>query len=393
MEKYFKWFLCFGVVLRLVLSTITYHSDLGAFAQAGRAIVGEGKWFSFYDSMLLPKVETIFNYQPLAYLIPSFFYLPFRGTVMETGNLVKNHDWVWSNKSIFNPLLLLYKYPMILADLAFFWLLPKFFDNRKEKNLAIILWAFNPLAIFVSSMMGQVDVIIALFITLGLYLYRQEKPYRAVILIALSALIKPAGLILIPILALHHLSTNHKFWPALGLAFTGAGVYLLGILPYLSSVAYRHYALFAEQIGKSTYASISIASGHDIPIFFILLTLIMILIWQKRLAFSTGVAAALLSSLAFSHFHPQWLIWIMPWFILYSISRSEYLLYIALLFCWLIILFAFDPSLHLQLFIHSTLSLPPSLTGSSYFVEIVQMGRAGIVSILVWLLLSRHELH
>jgi len=382
------WLVVIAVLLRFFLAGITYHSDLGAFAQAGRAIAGEGKWFTFYDTMLTPKIDTVFNYQPLAYLIPSVFYLPFKSLILETGNLVKNHDWIVANTVFFNPLLLLYKYPMILADLAFLWLLPKFFSGKKEKTLVMLLWAFNPLAIFVSSMMGQVDIIIALFITAGLYLYQKDKPFLSMLIIALSALIKPVGLILIPILALHYFATHKKFLQSLLLAITGLGVYLLGILPYLGSTAYRYYALFAEQIGKSTYAAISIASGHEIPLFFIVYTLILILVWKKRLSFSTAVATALLSTLAFSHFHPQWLVWVMPWLVVYSISKSDYFIYLTLIISWLFILFSFDSSLHLQIFIHSTLSLPAFISGSSYFLEIIQLSRAGIIAVLIWLLVD-----
>lgn len=386
--KKITWLIVLAVVLRLVLAITTYHSDLGAFAQAGRAIAGEGKWFSFYDTMLTPKIDTVFNYQPLAYIIPSIFYLPFRGLLLETGNLVKNHDWITSNSSIFNPLLLLYKYPMILADLAFLWLLPKFFSGKKEKETAMLLWAVNPLAIFVSSLMGQVDIIIALFITLGLYYYRKDKPFLSVIFFALSALVKPAGLILIPILALHYFATHKKLLKSILLGITGLGTYLLGILPYLGSAAYRHYALFAEQIGKSTYAAISIASGHEIPLFFIVFALILILVWQKRLSFFSAVCSALLSTLAFSHFHPQWLVWIMPWMIIYSVIKSDYFIYLTLIICWLFVLFSFDSSLHLGLFIHSNLSLPTTFSGSSYFLEMVQLSRAGIIAVLIWLLVD-----
>lgn len=391
MEKYFKWFLGLGLIIRLVLAPVTYHSDLGAFAQAGRAIVGEGKWLSFYDTMLTPKVDTVFNYQPLAYLIPATFYLPFKGTVLATGDLVKNRDWVWSTTSYFNPLLLLYKFPMLLADLAFLWLLPKFFTDQRKKQLVMLFWAFNPVAIFVSSMMGQVDIIIAFLITAGFYFYQQDRPFYSVILISLSALIKPAGLILIPLLALHHLTTHRKLIPAVSLAFTGFGVYALGILPYLSSIAYRQYALFAEQIGKSTYAAISIASGHDVPWFFIAYLLILILVWHRKLSFMTASAAALLSSLAFSHFHPQWLVWILPWLTIFVISKEDYFLYLVVIACWFIILFSFDPTLHLQLFVHSNLTLPQALRGSPSFFEIVQLARAGLIATLIWIIGGVHE--
>ncbi len=386
MEKYTKWLVCLGVLLRISLSLTTYHSDLGAFAQASKAIAGDGKWFSFYDTMLTPKIDTVFNYQPLAYLIPSVFYLPFRGIVLSTGDLIKNHGWVLANSSWFNPLLLLYKYPMILADLAFLWLLPKFFSSKREKTLATLLWAFNPLAIFVSSMMGQVDIIIALFLTLALYYYQKDRPFFSIILISLSALIKPAGLILIPVLALHYFVTKKKVLRSLLLAGTGLTVYLLGILPYLGSSAYRYYALFAEQIGKSTYAGISIASGHDIPYFFIFYALTAILVWKKRLTFGQATTTALLSSLVFSHFHPQWLVWVMPWLTIYTVKKADPLLYLMVVLSWLAILFSFDNTLHLQMFLHSGLSLPVSLSSASYFQEMVQISRASLIACLVWFL-------
>src|SRR3989338_6998396 len=383
-SSWFKYLICFAFLIRVVVSIFTYQSDIGAFSIAGKLIIGEGKLFTFYDT---PNTNVVFNYQPLAYLIPSLIYLPFQAVVKETCQIFANQDWLPSSPN-FNVLLLLYKLPMILADLAFLWLLPKFFEKQNHKKLAMLLWAFNPLAIYVSSMVGQVDIIIALFITLGLYLYKNKQPYWAVVMISLSALIKPAGLILIPILALHYLATHKKVLQSLLLAVTGIGVYLLGIFPYLGSAAYRYHALFAEQIGKSTYAAISIASGHDIPLFFIFYTLILILVWKKRLSLPTAIGSALLASLAFSHFHPQWLVWIMPWLVIYSISKADYFFYFTLIICWLIILFSFDPSLHLQMFIHSKLALPVSLTKSSYFLEIVQISRAGIIAVLIWLLVD-----
>jgi len=383
-NKLFILLISLAFVLRLVLAIFTYQSDIGAFSMAGKLIIGEGKLFTFYDT---PNTNVVFNYQPLAYLIPSGVYLPFYSLVKHTGQIFANQDWLPSSPN-FNVLLLLYKLPMILADLAFLWLLPKFFEKQNHKKLAMLLWAFNPLAIYVSSMVGQVDIIIALFITLGLYLYKNKQPYWAVVMISLSALIKPAGLILIPILGLHYFVTHRKALQSILLTLTGLGVYILGILPYLGSAAYRYYALYAEQIGKSTYATISIASGHDIPLFFILYTLILILVWKKRLSLPTAIGSALLASLAFSHFHPQWLVWIMPWLIIYSISKADYFFYFTLIICWLIILFSFDPSLHLQMFIHSKLALPASFTKSSYFLEIVKISRAGIIAILVWLLVD-----
>lgn len=388
--KVFGVLLIIAIVLRLVLSVTTYHSDLGAFALAGKYIAGEGKWLTFYDTiaskdstdkLIVHRTDMVFNYQPLAYLIPSVIYLPFASVVRQTGDLLINRSWVASNPSPINLTLLIYKLPMLAADIAILFLISKFFKKERNKKLSMILWAFNPIAIYVSSVMGQVDIIIALFILLSLLSIRNKKPFRAIIFVALSALIKPVGLILIPLIALGYYSQTKKIFRSLLLIACGIGVYLLGILPYISSASYRYYALFAEQINKSTYASISIASGHDIPFFFIMFIFVALLVWKKAISISTGIGVGLLASLVFTHFHPQWLVWIMPWLIIDSIKKGDYLVYLATILCWFGVLFSFDETLHLQTFIHSKLIIPDAIKSSSFYKELIQLSRAGLIGL------------
>ncbi len=390
--NFFQVVLVLGLVIRFVFAVTTYHSDLGAFALAGKYIVGENKWFSFYDTiaskdasgkMIVHRTDMVFNYQPLAYLLPSVVYLPFRNIVNSSGDKLINRNWLESDPSFIRPILLLYKLPLIVADLFILWLLPRFFKSKKSKQMAQLLWVLNPLAIYVSSVMGQVDIIIAAFIASALYSYKFKRYYLTAVLIALSALIKPAGIILLPLLGitLFVQGFNIKKW--LGAPLLGVFVYLLGILPYLGSASYRYYALFAEQINKSTYAGISIASGTDISYFFIALGVIALLLYLKKISFFTSVGIALLSSLALTHFHPQWLVWIMPWLIIFSLKRNNFMPYLILVICWFGVLFSFDASLHLQTFLHSSASIPVGVSTSSFFKEAIQLARAGIVSTLL----------
>lgn len=387
-----------SIVIRFLLSASTYHSDLGAFSSAGKYIAGQGKWLTFYDEiaskdstgkMIVYRSDVVYNYQPLAYLIPSIFYLPFSGIVEQTGDYFMSRSWVTSQKSTFYPLLSMYKLPMILADIAILWLLSKFFKKQIHKNIAMVLWAFNPLAIYVSSMMGQVDIIIALLILISLYFGKNKKFLLSSIFVALSALIKPIGLILIPIFVIAQFHHSKKIYKSILVGITGISVYVIGILPYINSASYRYYALFAEQINKSTYASISIASGHDIPFFFILLVLSFYMYWSKRIDLKVAMSAALLSSLVFTHFHPQWLIWQMPLLIIISVNSKDYLFYVVAILCWLGVLFAFDETLHIQLFVHSNLAFPQTVLTSSLFKEITQMSRAGLIATLLWLISMR----
>jgi len=56
-NKVFYAILLIGIFLRVGMAVTTYHSDLGAFALAGKYIAGEGKWFSFYDQVF-PSLKT-----------------------------------------------------------------------------------------------------------------------------------------------------------------------------------------------------------------------------------------------------------------------------------------------------------------------------------------------
>ncbi len=393
-KKLFGLLIVLAVAIRLVISAVTYHQDTGAFALSGKYIAGEGKWLGFYDEiaskdqsgkLVVHRQDVVFNYQPLAYIIPSIFYLPFSSLVRQTGEQFINRHWVDSQNTAVIPLLTIYKLPMILADLAMIWLLPKFFKKTKNKRLAQLVWAFNPLAIFVSSVMGQVDIVIAFFLALALYFFQQRKLYLALTFISLSALIKPIGLILLPLVLIPQIRQKH-YRQTLLLGLTGLSVYVLGILPFLRSASYRYYALFAEQINKSTYAGISIASGTDIPWFFILYLLILLLFWSQKISFKTAFGTTLLSSLVFTHFHPQWLVWVTPWLVISSVRKGDFSLYLVTLLCWFGVLFSFDETLHLQAFLKSKLAIPETVRASSFFKEITQLCRAGLAASLFWYL-------
>jgi hypothetical protein len=377
----------FALLLRLVLAATTYHPDLSVFVFASKLIVLDGHWLNFYDYSVhyVNGVATLFphgmvlNYQPLAYLIPSLIYLPFTYILRHTADPIINSTW--NHSTIYLPLLV-YKLPLILADIAIFFSIPRLFTTTKNKKLSQIIWAFNPLAIYVSSMIGQVDIIITLFILWGLISLKRGQFNRTALFFALSALIKPAALILLPLVAVY-LFVKKNYFNAIANFATGLITYLLGISIYLPSPIYRYYALFADQLTKSTHAGISVASGHDIPWFFIVLAIIVALIVYKKIMIFPALGAALFSSLTFTHFHPQWLLWITPWFIYFAIQSKKFMPLLFLYLSWKVIVFAFDSSLHLGLFY--TMNLPKiSLLsfGSPFLQEIVSAARAWFVAYL-----------
>ncbi len=387
----------FGIILRLVLSIFTYHPDLSILAFASKIIVLDGHWLNFYDygveyingiARLFPH-QMILNYQPLAYLLPSFVYLPFFLILRGASDQVISGSW--NHAAPYLPLFI-YKLPLILADIAIIFTIPKLFDDKRNKSLAKIVWALNPLAIYVSSMIGQVDIIITFFLVLALIALKKSHFHHAAVFIALSALVKPAAVIVLPVLALYLYFQKKSLRFALTNISFGIVTYFLGILPFIFSPIYRYYALYADQITKSTYAGISVASGHDISWFFIFYTLVIGLVVYRKISLFPALAAALFSSLTFTHFHPQWLLWLTPWFIYFAIKTKNFLPLIFTLISWTIIVASFDTSLNLGLFYLLNISNGFFLPSTSAILSLVSLSRAWLVAYLVLLLLPvAHE--
>ena len=373
-----------GLLVRILLSVSTYHQDIGAITLSSHYIVNKGEWFSFYDRSGQDANKTIFNYQSLSYLIPATFYAPFSGFVSKTAQKYVNADWQKSYSGSTNLELLFYKLPMVFADILIFFILGVILRKSQHLKTAQLFWALNPVAIFVSSVIGQVDVFIALFLLLAILFQTKNKRYVALTFVALSALIKPVGLVLLPFFVLENKNDTKlkTILSSVGGLLFGLMVYLLGILPFLGSTAYRHYALFADQINKTVHAGVEISDGTIIPYFFIALTFIYFLFLEKKKNTLQSTVLILLSSLVFTNFHPQWLVWVMPLILLAQKDNWHFSLFF--LASWLLVLFSFDRTLHLGSFINSKIYLPANLIASDIFIKMTLFGRAMLVSCFFW---------
>lgn len=386
----FNLLLTIGIALSLLIAITTFHPDLRAYL-LGSKIISQGQVLSFYDNVSkLPAEDPvkqiygddIFIYQPLAYLIPAILHLPFISALSaDISSLIQNSNAFLASKSFYLPFLLL-KLPALLFTLLTFFLLPKFFSNKKDKQISKLLWLFSPVVILVSSIMAQSDVMIAFFILLGLYFVKKNKLNHAVVSIAISALIKPIGLILIPLIAISQLSNLSRLKTFLLGMFT----FTLGVLPYIQSPAYKMYALLAQHTAKSTLAGITIASGNTIPWFFIAYFAVLLGLISKKIDLFKAIGLAISSSLFFSHFHPQWFIWILPWLIYYAVTSKKYLILFAPTIAWLIILFSFEPSLHLGSFFPTLSSIKWALPSSSLYQSLVSLARAFLIVFPVYLI-------
>lgn len=313
-----------GLILRIILSLSTYHSDMQVFDLAGR-LVASGNVLNLYD---FSSASAVFNYPPLIYMYHGLFRFLFGG--------------------IENPFVL--KGPYLIFDALAALTLFKLFNARREKILALGLWIFNPVSLYATYMMGQFDIIPTFFIILSVYLAVKNKLNLAALALGFGIAFKISPLFLVIPLIIFGKNIGEK----MRLLFLALAPYLLTIIPYFPSDSFRATALFANQSSKSLYANLPVSGGESILLFPALLLIFYLIILSLKI--KTDIwrlyAIPFLLFFIFTHYHPQWLIWLTPLLIIDLVSSGFKNLnpYLLILMSWFMSLFFFDPSLTFGIF-------------------------------------------
>lgn len=363
-----KWWLIIvvGLIIRLIIASSTFHPDIRTFQYAGEVVAG-GNILNVYDYQTsLPQnnpmtTMVVFNYPPAIYLLhgsSNFILSKVLGLTLVNQFLIEKVGDFGNFQ--FNLHLLLVKIPYFIFDFLTAFFLMKLFDNKKEKFLALTLWMFNPLSLYASFMMGQFDIIPVFFTVLSLVLARKNKLSLGAISLGFGAAFK-----IYPLFLLIPFALQGKTWFERGkLLFLGILPYLFFILPYMGSKGFRSTALVANQSLKSLYAELAISGGEKILIFpFLLLLFYIVFIYFKepiKLLWKRYFLVLLLFFI-FTHYHPQWFLWITP-FLIIDIIKSQFKslpLLLLVLFSFFGLLFFFDSSLTITIFA----PLVPSLYG------------------------------
>lgn len=315
--------LIIGIAIRIFLSFATFHPDVQAFYLGGK-VVSSGNILNLYD---YSSKDAVFNYPPLIYWFHGVFsLLPF-----------SNYGFV--------------KLPYLIFDILVVLILLKLFSTQNSRRLAVILWMFNPISLYATYMMGQFDIIPTFFTFLSFYLISKNELNLAALALGGGIAFKLYPVFLfIPLIIL-----GKTFWDKFRLGILAVLPYLLSIAPYLSQVSFRSTAFFTNQSSKSLYAGIPVSGGESILLFPALLILFYLFVWQKgveKFFFWRIYLIPLLLFFIFTHYHPQWLIWITPFLILdLVIYRFKNWLAQLLIFgSWVGSLFFFDPSLTIGIF-------------------------------------------
>lgn len=358
--------LVIGLLLRLILSVVSYHSDLGPYDLAGKVILS-GNILNFYDYLpSLPKDDIIlktypvylFNYPPAIYF--------FLGSLTSLSYLIVGEGFV--NKFLFDftstigswqlfAHLFLLRLPYLPFDIFGAFIFAKFFKTEKSKILAFILWLFNPINLYATYLIGQFDIIPAFFILSSVYIVtRREQPTERDFIFAALLLGLGTAFKIFPVLLLIPLASFATNWSTrFKIYFFGVLPYILTILPFIFSKGYRATSLVANQTLKSLYPQIPVSGGESLMLFIVSLGFVYLVIYHIKQQISTlwqSYLVILMLFFIFTHFHVQWFLWVTP-LILYEIVSTNFknwLVYAIMFSSYLLMVFLYDPGLSVGLF-------------------------------------------
>ncbi len=302
-----------AAIFYVFVAPFFFHPDLKIiYSLAGFLWQGVGNIYAHYSAYphLFPLGP--FVYPPLAYfllggLYPLIKFLggPGFGTWLTMGNTAVQVEGIFR-------FILAIKLSLIAAHLLSGWLLMKLVSADK-KNLAGLVWFFNPISIYIVALMGQIDGLAVFFIILALMSAKNRSVWGAVSL-GLGAAIKSFPLLLLPI----YVILVAKSWKQrIILGAAGLLAYGLWIAGFLNTPGFYSQAL-ASGLSKSVLTA-------GVPSLLIVIVAMAFIRHQGQVEkLNNYFLLAALAVLAGIHFHPQWAMWALPMVVIYVVRARKW---------------------------------------------------------------------
>ena len=202
----------FGFFLRIYLTRFGNVGDLLVFAEWGEKLLELGPylfykyedWYFSYptypplSALMYGGLAWIFRQNIVLAHLHNLIKFPPAFVITHLTRIAPNGLFLWQEGYF-----LTLKLPAILGDLGVSYLIYKIvFDitkNKKTSFFALFAYLFNPVTIFVSSVWGQPESLIAFFGLFSFYQLYKKKYLYSTLSLTISFLIKPTWVVLAPL--------------------------------------------------------------------------------------------------------------------------------------------------------------------------------------------------
>ena len=220
----------------------------------------------------------------------------------------------------------LLRIPVLLADIAIFYLLIRSFKLDKTKVL-YFYWC-SPVVLYGAYIHGQLDIIPMLFMLLAILLCINKRIFISACVLGVGLAIKENMLFALPLLLIYLLKETKSWKKTAGYGAVVSVVYVVMLAPVFLSQGYQTMVLNASE--RSWIYLSSISFGHS-TIFLIPLAIALLYfkfsLYRKVnkdiLIMYIGMAFAILV-LFMPSSAPGWYIWIIPFLCYYAISSQKF---------------------------------------------------------------------
>lgn len=338
-----KW-LFFGLFIRMILMPITGHEDIRLINWASLNVFDKG-----VNSIYLTEKSV---YPPPIYIafatwqkILSPIFAPNFKEWLSMPQVSSNTD-PYAFRSFF-----LLKAPFIFFDIGLAFLLLQFFKDQKTRERVFRLWMLNPVALYISFMFGQFDIVPTFFVILSILLLFKKRFFLSVLFLGISATFKFFPIYFLPFfIVLAEGNYLKKF-----LLFTaGLLPVALSVLPFINLPAFQKNVLFGAHTANIGHASLYIGADQTISVFLIIYLVIFLSFSfrEKQLdSLWKYLLAVLLAFYSLTAFHPQWFLWIVPFMIVWWIKNPEdHVLQVSLYLLYALIILLFESTVNIGLF-------------------------------------------
>ena len=341
-----------AMFLYILMAPFTYHPDTKLTLYY--ASLNNGKVWNVYDYLEKNKLSVPeFHYPPLHFLLLKPQYLVAKVIGGEGFNkwLAIDSTSAVSNINIFKYNLaskLVLIILTVLTGLFIYKIVIKNNFSESKAKLATKFWLFNPITIYSIILMGQNDILAIFPFILGILFYF-NLPIVAFLLFGVASSIKTFPLIWSIFLGLLYPTKN--IFKKIFLALIPLIVYSLTLVPYINSEYFRKSVIFSGLTERMFQSYIDIGFMEKILVIPMILVLLLTMVYGKKFILK-NISLVLMSVnlviLGFSHFHPQWMVWVIPfWAVYFSISNNkersiQLILFLLLFLSLVVILLLFD---------------------------------------------------
>lgn len=169
-----------------------------------------------------------------------------------------------------NAAIFLARLPLLVADLAIFFVLCKLFEG-KEKQINLLYWA-SPVVFYINYIHGQLDVIPIALLVISIYLLLTRRQTWSFAFLALGLASKSHLFVVLPIYLFYLLKSKTPL-PRIAALFAGLfAAYLLLLSPYLFSEGFVRLVLEASEQLRVFSLSVLFSQGllfYIVPAFYL----------------------------------------------------------------------------------------------------------------------------